>query len=720
MSMKKKFISVGFAVSLVLLFAVAAYANVFKYMRVGSYHFKVLDSGGQSEAAGSFSVWHYEYDNFDDGLYSVMGWYLGAEDWVNPDGNTEAVKISNSAHGKSNEAWVTMPLPDEDGITVHRYMRYAPPTIIVDGLRLDAQFPRPGDHIAPEKIPGTADIMIESWIRTSMGITIHQRVYGWSQEHNDDYAIYDWTFTNTGNIDLDDEVELPDQTLNDVYFMRATRPSPGWAPQRFFSAYGQRTGEPDSLRMVYSYPARTEGADYDNVGRPDQVTGFMEDPLWKGEAILHVDEAVNTGTDDLHQPQMTGVGHPEWVWAKFSEDALNMQQKQLLYTVMELGNKPHDGTPYLQDVGVPTFPNTHHSVPMEDRGLKFTTELGYGGRGLSWYSCGPYQMAPGDSFRVVWADVVGTISVQKSWDVGNAWANGNAAATWDEPDWRLSPQQIDYPELAPTDNDKAKDSWVYTGQDTLFRNAANAQWNFSHGYDIPVPPAPPSSIEITSKPDRIEVAWGASPDEGENVAGYKMYRARGDNNPDLSESEQRLIGLWDEIADIEADGSSEYIFDDEEAQRGQAYFYYVTAYDNGEGNIGAYGQDRGVLESGKYLTRTVQPAHLTRPSEDDLSEVRVVPNPFNVSASDIQFTGEPNKIIFMNLPPECTIDIYTESGDLVKTLEHTDGSGDEPWGRKWTEHLVSRDGQVVVSGLYFAHITTPDGRETYVKFVIIR
>ncbi|HKJ67018.1 MAG TPA: hypothetical protein VKA68_03615 [bacterium] len=720
MSLKKKFLSMSLAVSLVLLLVATAYAGVFKYIRTGSYQFKVLDSGGQSEAAGAFSMWLYDYDNFDEGLYSVMGYYLGTDEWTNPDGVTESVKISNAAHGKHNETWVTMPVPDEDGVTIHRYMRYAPPTITVDGLRLDDQFPRTGDEVAPEKIPGTADVMIESWIRTSMGITIHQRVFAWSQEHNDDYAIWDWTFTNTGNIDLDDEVELPDQTLQDVYFMRSTRPGPGWRGRRFFSAYGQRPGEPDSLRMVYSYPARTEGADYDNVGRPDQVTGYMEDPIWKGEAILHVDQSVDDETDDIYQPQMTAFGNPERAWQKFSEPDINMQQKEKLYTVMQLGSKPHAGTPYLQDMGVPTFPNTHHSVPMEDLGYQFTADLGFGGRCISWYASGPYQMDPGESFRIVWADVAGSLSPQKAWEIGNAWANGNAAATWEESGWRLSPQQIEYPDLAPTDNDKAKDSWVYTVQDTLFRNAANAQWNANHDYNIPVPPAPPSSIEVTSKPDRIEVVWGASEDQGDDVAGYKLYRARGDNNPTLSESEQRLIGVWEEIADLEADGSSEYTFDDDEAQRGQAYYYYVTTYDDGQGNIGAYNQDRGVLESGKYLTRIVRPAHLTRPPEDDLSGVRVVPNPFNVSASDIQFTGEPNKIIFMNLPPECTIDIYTESGDLVQTLEHIDGSGDEPWGQKFEEHLVSRDGQVVVSGLYFAHITTPDGQETYVKFVIIR
>jgi hypothetical protein len=54
--------------------------------------------------------------------------------------------------------------------------------------------------------------------------------------------------------------------------------------------------------------------------------------------------------------------------------------------------------------------------------------------------------------------------------------------------------------------------------------------------------------------------------------------------------------------------------------------------------------------------------------------------------------------MFYNIPPYCTIRIYTERGDLIKTIEHTDGSGDEEW------KSVTSSGQVVVSGVYIAYI----------------
>jgi hypothetical protein len=53
--------------------------------------------------------------------------------------------------------------------------------------------------------------------------------------------------------------------------------------------------------------------------------------------------------------------------------------------------------------------------------------------------------------------------------------------------------------------------------------------------------------------------------------------------------------------------------------------------------------------------------------------------------------------VFYGLPPLCTIKIYTETGDLIQTLNHTNGSGDEIW-----QSLTSSD-QIVASGLYIAY-----------------
>jgi len=103
-----------------------------------------------------------------------------------------------------------------------------------------------------------------------------------------------------------------------------------------------------------------------------------------------------------------------------------------------------------------------------------------------------------------------------------------------------------------------------------------------------------------------------------------------------------------------------------------------------------------------------------------VSTVRVVPNPYNLSAVDLNYAGAPNKITFFNLPPVCTISIYTETGDLVKTIEHTNGSGDDSWGFLSEEHQASESSQIITSGIYIAFFKTPDGNTNFQKFIIVR
>ena len=75
--------------------------------------------------------------------------------------------------------------------------------------------------------------------------------------------------------------------------------------------------------------------------------------------------------------------------------------------------------------------------------------------------------------------------------------------------------------------------------------------------------------------------------------------------------------------------------------------------------------------------------------------------------------------MFYGLPLKCTIRIFTEAGDLVKVIEH-EGSGDHPWGDIEQEYQATEVGQIVVSGLYIAHIQTPDGQSTVRKFIVVR
>ena len=132
-----------------------------------------------------------------------------------------------------------------------------------------------------------------------------------------------------------------------------------------------------------------------------------------------------------------------------------------------------------------------------------------------------------------------------------------------------------------------------------------------------------------------------------------------------------------------------------------------------------------VLESSKYVNRTTKAAYLTQPP-GTLEEIVIVPNPFNISAASLQFVGEQDKIMFYNVPGFCIIDIYTESGDHVKAINHNDGSGDQAWGVLTEEFSSSKTGQVIVSGVYIARIEETDesgnrsGNAVLRKFLVVR
>ncbi|MEW5797772.1 MAG: hypothetical protein AB1728_02090 [Bacteroidota bacterium] len=102
----------------------------------------------------------------------------------------------------------------------------------------------------------------------------------------------------------------------------------------------------------------------------------------------------------------------------------------------------------------------------------------------------------------------------------------------------------------------------------------------------------------------------------------------------------------------------------------------------------------------------------TKYTETHLKQIRVVPNPYFISHK-AQVTTDVPRLFFNNLPPKCTIRIYNVAGDLIKVIEHTSGSSRAEWD------LLSDGRQKVASQLLLAHIETPDGASTIVKFSVI-
>jgi len=766
---------------LLTLFLVStAHAQLFKTIDVGKLQAFIYDHGCMSEDVrncgnvyyfrGSYVTWddiNYN-DNFEwpGGLLKDAGLFFGARNWTDTTGYTWDVHITGHAARKRGNINYQFAVPDEEGYYIRRYMRYPLPQIIVDELHLEAPFPMSGDEVAPERMWGTADVMVESNVRMSMGVDVKQRVLAWSQPGHDDYIIWDWTFVNTGNVDRDPEIELPGQTLSDVYITRVIEAMiNGTGDNKVMDTWAGTTEDQDtrlsypqdddSLRINYVTPLRAKGAGYDSYGKkPGTARTLMDGARFAGTAVLFAPKDCDVpqnypisniaASNDPAQPSMhtSVLGNPSFIiWDFPGMDSAGYLNA---YEVMVKGVFGIDSTsPNFQDAyymdsvynvydTTASGVKTHYEQPLDrwgeldpSRGWIYMTDIPESSDYRRFdqqehFSIGPYRMEFGDTLRYVYAYVGGAISRKTSYLLGEAWNNGQAASySWlteldsvqmveelskRDPIFNLYYDTDPGIDPLPSINDIAKDLMVATGKDSLFNNGMNAQRNFNMNYNIPASPAPPTFFAVNSRPDMIDLSWGYETATPSNLAGFKIYRAAGAHV--FEKAAEIIIGDWS-LQDSVGPDVRTYA-DTVGITPGADYYYALTA-------VSTVG-----VESGQFLTQTTQPARLTSEPRRTLDSVRVVPNPLNISSAALgKYADDENKITFVNLPGECTITILTESGNLVTIIEHNSGAGIAQWN-DGQRYLVTDSDQRPVSGIYIAHFETPDGQSISRKFVIVR
>lgn len=238
---------------------------------------------------------------------------------------------------------------------------------------------------------------------------------------------------------------------------------------------------------------------------------------------------------------------------------------------------------------------------------------------------------------------------------------------------------------------------------------------YANDYLVPQPPPDPT-LSYTALDGAIRLRWNAvaehSPDPivpdslARSFLGYRLYRARSMEGPYYMIHEWQLgrDSLLHEYIDNGADGVDPTIPAGTTLLNNVSYFYKLTAYDEAARSLS--------LQSMESQGKSIRASPGASPRvEGDVSEIRIVPNPYVVSHQAQTSIDEP--VIYFNyLPEECTIRIYTVGLDLVKEIEHHGGP-------TATWDLRTEAGQQVASQLYIAHITTPEGRTAIRKFAVI-
>lgn len=583
-----------------------------------------------------------------------------------------------------------------------------------------------------------------------MGITLTRHIYAWSRQDHDNYFIYDYTFENTGNTDDDEAIELTN-TVHDFYFgimaryctSREAREvtnlrQAGWGAHQW--VHHTPIDDDPEIPFYYTWMGQAKTNDitmsYDNVGVPLlPVEGTLEDarircPQVAGAAVLHADRAWNDTTFDRTKVRIgwyIGDSVPpesadQNAWMYLSDNHEDLGHFDIAQDVYA-GHKAADRYP-------PFF------VANKDAA------------GTNGYlSFGPYELPYGESVRIVMCEAVGGIDRRKAIEIGKNWFKAYIGGNVD---FEL-PSAPAYRPAEPVDDtapmmDIYKDMWVYTGKDSVIKAFRHAKETFENDFVLPMNPPPPLSFTVSPQPDKIILEWDDKPEEDPDFEGYRLYRA-------MLEPDSFYHCIYD--CSVGA-GNVASTYEDKNLLRGINYYYYVVSYKTDP----ASGLE---LESGRAYTQTTIPTSLKKPprdvTDDDilisdialdyaaglisdkeridavLGMIRIVPNPFHIKNRRISFGDgvDKDKLMFYNLPENCTIRIYTERGDLVNSIEHETKEGASAVADEaWYSNTESR--QVVKSGVYIAHVqVTKDiseprtglpllkkGESVVKKFIVIR
>ncbi|HUI30289.1 MAG TPA: T9SS type A sorting domain-containing protein [Candidatus Acidoferrales bacterium] len=782
--------------------ASAQYAT--KWMDIGSFQSWYSNAGSEYEEQRVLTQqdgdrWPAIYPNQD--MEAAKGLWIGVQNFKDASGTVWPVKVIHFGPRFDSDASEFVP----QAFTTTD--RFALPQVLVDG----GSGLSPSYNIPPDEDNTNSslkeDRLIYDSVCTSIGLTMVRKIIGFSQQFNDNYVIYDYTFTNTGKTGYG---TLPSQSLDSIriffqyryavcadtrYVIGAN--SSGWGigtdsdnrgdglkPSAPFFGGVVRTSDTlqaNDVRASYSWLGNFNNPSYgaftlsgmpglgvagappsDNIGGPIWVNSSAQpgppasDTLGRlgatqfiGVCTIHADKSATDTSDDPNEPSTTAyVANDDGLESNNSQFNGPMMQKE--YTLMSAGH----------GVGWNSGVSWSGQREADKVGLGGDPSFGTSGGMDVANGYGPYNLAPGQSFHIVMAEAAAGLSREACIRIGRQFKLG-----------LITPAQ--------------KDDSVYTGRDSLFQTFRSAIANYNSGYSLPQPPQPPSIFSVTSGGDKIALSW-TPPQGGPTITSFTIYRAKG-----LVDSTYYLIYQCP---------SNVTSFNDTTAVRGIDYYYYIASVGSPADNPGGNGTPSGVaLESSRYYTQTYDPAHLLRPgvsepvksvftvsgittppkvgdlytngsaiftvlsvsvtgtapgisgtitcrgtasppasgtivrntgrgdslitfsgiNKNDINfgdVIRVVPNPYNISANEniLRYVGEPNQIGFLDIPPVCTIKIYTELGQLIKTIQHVNGSGDEYW------NLTTSSNQIVVSGIYIVVFQTPQGQTAIKKFVVIR
>ncbi|CAN0530389.1 unnamed protein product, partial [Laminaria digitata] len=440
----------------------------------------------------------------------------------------------------------------------------------------------------------------------------------------------------------DDDIELEGQSLNDVLFFNAYRWRGREQAARHTSA-GQVWGKFSMLDIVgdgneaypvdftatYLWAGRDPNTSFEwdefggpmltqtNVSAPTDTIGRLADMSMSGRVVLHADEST---TDPSYNP----ANQPITLGFIDTDEPLNAdgQPERDYY---ELGILTRENPAFKDGGSSRMYP--HYADRVEPLGEFWNptndASTGKAGGHASTIAYGPYQMAFGESINIVEAEGAAGLSYKAATDIGAAFkASGfddHLRIPFDaNGDGFINDVPWNYDVYKNGSELLTKNQWVMTARDSMFQFMYRARdvWEASNEmseYPMIEPPRPPRRLEISGRPEKIELLWENMPGAPDPEK-WEIYRTTGyvDNLP------------YELIATLPGSAHSH---NDVSLIRGVDYYYFIQAVgpENPVDVRGIAGTPDGLpLKSGRYFTQTYHPASLTRVPGDEVTDFRIV------------------------------------------------------------------------------------------------
>jgi len=530
------------------------------------------------------------------------------------------------------------------------------------------------------------EIVSGSHLLTEYGLEMHFEAMAWSYPKYDDFIIYEYTFKNTGSHQITNFRFAPTAELSIAQPIGG-----GWRDdddyewdiehQAFYFHDGRLWDAEQEQYVDYDFGlTQSDLGDPADLGAPAAINHEFQSPQYF--TYYWLDKPDKSDPNEPDHMNIVDKANLNQQWNRPQSDPLNDNP--------EVDFDPDDYIYVAMTYDQPLPVETEDGIPLPGGRPPLDEEhqLDY------LYSTGPYDIPPGTEIKFVMVAACG---------------------------------MMDYERVVA--GGVENEAHLKDGADSLWKNVDAAMELYQRDYALPHPPPTPTngmnSLTITSEGGGIKIQW--PPIEGytdpdynvDDLEGYRVYR-----------SSFRNTGPWTLVADISRDNAvmedGRITYFDEGLKLGVGYYYGVTSYDTGHNS--PWPPDPSVtslpsLESG-LVNANSEPAYPLAAPTNDLDQVRVYPNPFN-QHSQLRGSGEDLRLEFVNIPSKCTIRIYTLAADLVQTIEHDDGSGDESWGsRALGDYQVNRFLQYVAPGIYLFHVESRvpghEGESKIGKFVIIK